>query len=494
MKKNPISFLENTFSDLKSWIDQTIEQPKLKMEDDFILKVKKFCSEVQNLSTELNTDIKFIETVQKLFGVHKINKPEILAQHLFFSDCINYYNQLESKETLQSKFVFAYLYDAIINNQFFDENQINSILKILEHPQFNQELKQIRVKYKSDEKFGKSSILLSALEQLKSSKKETYLNLMNQFLQLAFQAGIDVPKAEQANDKNVTPIEETDSIEKVLAELEDLIGLDNIKKDVKELINLLEIQKKRLDAGLKNVDIALHTVFLGAPGTGKTTVARLLGRIFKHLGYLSQGQMIETDREGLVAGFVGQTATKVDEVVQKSIGGVLFIDEAYALTQNTFNDYGAEAINTLLKRMEDNRNDLAVVVAGYSEPMKLFVESNPGLRSRFNRYFNFENFTAEQLVEIFEGFCKKNDFLLTLDAKDKMAATFDLLVSKADESFGNARVARNLFEKIVQNQANRLIDKKKLTPKILKIIEEADIPEPKEAEKLIFTQDDKEEV
>jgi SpoVK/Ycf46/Vps4 family AAA+-type ATPase len=266
-----------------------------------------------------------------------------------------------------------------------------------------------------------------------------------------------------------------------MEELNELIGLDEVKNDISELINLLNIQKERSNQGLKNIEVTLHTVFLGPPGTGKTSVARLLSRIYKHLGFLSKGQMIETDREGLIAGFVGQTATKVDKVVTESLGGVLFIDEAYGLTQNVMgNDYGAEAVNTILKRMEDHRDDLAVVVAGYTEPMKMFIESNPGLRSRFNRFFHFDHFTPTQMLQIFEVFCKKSDFLLDANAKEKLSDTFDLLFEKKDESFGNARTVRNLFEKCVQNQANRIVKLKKLTQKTLKLFTEEDIPEPKE--------------
>jgi stage V sporulation protein K len=291
----------------------------------------------------------------------------------------------------------------------------------------------------------------------------------------------------QEFNSNVMTLDEEDTLEKVLTELNELVGLENVKSDIKELINLLEIQKKRTSQGLKNIDISLHTVFLGPPGTGKTSVARLLGRIFKHLGFLSKGQMYETDREGLVAGFVGQTATKVDKVVSESIGGVLFIDEAYALTSNGLgNDYGSEAVNTLLKRMEDNRDNLAVITAGYTSPMKLFIESNPGLRSRFNRYFQFEHFKPSELLMVFESFCKKADFIVTEDAIEKLNDTFELLYSKKDEGFGNARVIRNLFEKCIQNQANRIIKIEIISQEILKTLTEEDIPEPKETESEVY--------
>jgi stage V sporulation protein K len=290
-------------------------------------------------------------------------------------------------------------------------------------------------------------------------------------------------------------IPQDDTLEKVMEELNSMVGLENIKKDIAELINLLEIQKKRTSGGLKNIEITLHTVFLGPPGTGKTSVARLLSRIYKHLGFLSKGQLCETDREGMVAGYVGQTATKVDKLVDYSIGGVLFIDEAYGLANNfSGNDYGAEAINTLLKRMEDHRDDLAVVVAGYTEPMKVFVESNPGLRSRFNRFFHFEHFTPSELLQIFEGLCSKTDFILSEDAKEKLNDTFELLYAKRDEGFGNARTLRNLFEKCVQNQANRVIKLAELNPDILRELTEADIPEPTETEKQVYFSANDEEV
>ena len=177
--------------------------------------------------------------------------------------------------------------------------------------------------------------------------------------------------------------------------------------------------------------------------------------------------MIETDREGMVAGYVGQTATKVDAIVNEAKGGVLFVDEAYALSQNLGNDYGSEAVNTLLKRMEDFRDDFAVVVAGYDEPMQVFIDSNPGLRSRFNRYFHFNHFSPDELFAIFEIYCKKSDFILTDEAKEKLKDTFELLYEKRDDSFGNARVIRNVFEKVVQKQANRIVKIKRVKKKTL---------------------------
>ncbi|AXT58693.1 AAA family ATPase [Aquimarina sp. AD1] len=259
-------------------------------------------------------------------------------------------------------------------------------------------------------------------------------------------------------------------------ELNELIGLDNIKTSVKELSNFLKVQKLREEKGLKNVNNSLHSVFMGPPGTGKTTVARLVSKIYKHLGYLEKGHLVETDRTGMVAGYVGQTALKVEEVVKTSLDGVLFIDEAYSLAKDNKKDFGNEAVEVLLKKMEDHRDQLVVIAAGYPDEMEEFIESNPGLQSRFNRYFTFDHYKPKELIGIFELFCGKNDFVLADEAKEKLEFIFDKLYEKRHKSFGNARVARNLFEKIIEYQANRIVSITPLTEELLKTIIEDDIP------------------
>lgn len=238
--------------------------------------------------------------------------------------------------------------------------------------------------------------------------------------------------------------------------------MDGIKRDVNSLINLLKIQKQRQNQGLSVVKPSLHMVFTGPPGTGKTTVARVMGRVFKALGVLEKGHIIETDRSGLVAGYVGQTAIKVDEVVQKSLNGILFIDEAYTLSPSDGQDsFGQEAIDTLLKRMEDNRDSLVVIVAGYEEEMQRFIESNPGFKSRFNKYISFDDYKPEELIEIFKSIVQKNKYIASNDLITLLQSKFTDLYNSRTKSFGNGRVVRNLFEKIVENQSNRLasIDK-----------------------------------
>ena len=246
---------------------------------------------------------------------------------------------------------------------------------------------------------------------------------------------------------------ETDPME----ELDALVGLTTIKHDVKELMAFVKIQKMREEAGLKSVPVSLHLVFTGNPGTGKTTVARIIARLYKQIGVLQKGQLIEVDRSGLVAGYVGQTALKTQEQIQKALGGVLFIDEAYALAQKD-DAFGQEAINTLLKAMEDHRKDLVVIVAGYTKPMEKFIESNPGLKSRFNKYIEFPDYTIDELMEIFELNCKKYDYVVEEDAKKQIRARLVSKKMQMKENFANAREVRNMFEDIVTNQARRIAD------------------------------------
>jgi len=251
--------------------------------------------------------------------------------------------------------------------------------------------------------------------------------------------------------------EKDEKIEDVLAELESFTGMEGIKRDVRSLINLLKIQKQRESQGLSVLKPSLHMVFTGPPGTGKTTIARVMGRVFKALGVLEKGHIIETDRSGLVAGYVGQTAIKVDEVVQRSLNGMLFIDEAYTLSPSDGQDsFGQEAIDTLLKRMEDNRDSLVVIVAGYEEEMQRFIESNPGFKSRFNKYISFDDYKPEELIEIFKSIVQKNKYTATIELISLLQDKFSELYNSRTKSFGNGRVVRNLFEKIVENQSNRL--------------------------------------
>jgi len=248
------------------------------------------------------------------------------------------------------------------------------------------------------------------------------------------------------------PTIETDPYE----ELDALIGLSSVKEEVHSLANFVKLQKQRKEQGLKVPQVTYHCVFTGNPGTGKTTVARILARIYKDLGVLKSGHLVETDQSGLIAEYVGQTAAKTNAVIDSALGGVLFIDEAYALTEHA-GSYGGEAISTLLKRMEDDRDNLIVIVAGYTKEMKTFIESNPGLKSRFTRYIDFPDYSAPELHDMFLMRSKKYSYVLDADADNLLLSRLQDIVSrKHNREFGNGRYIRNLFEMSITCQANRL--------------------------------------
>ena len=241
-----------------------------------------------------------------------------------------------------------------------------------------------------------------------------------------------------------------------VAMLDELIGLDSVKQEVETLSNFIRIQQARAANGLKTSPVSYHCVFTGSPGTGKTTVARILAQIYQNLGVVSKGHLVETDRAGLVAEFIGQTAIKTDKVIESALDGVLFIDEAYALNAGGENDYGKEAIATLIKRMEDYRDRLIVILAGYTDQMKDFITSNPGLQSRFNRYIDFPDYSPEELLQIFELNMNKYDYRFADGAKQFLQRFFENEVAHKDANFGNGRMVRNVFEKSIARQANRL--------------------------------------
>ena len=265
-------------------------------------------------------------------------------------------------------------------------------------------------------------------------------------------------------------------LEKLLEDFNSMVGLTAVKEEINSLVNLLKVQKLREAQDMKVSGVSKHMVFSGNPGTGKTTVARILADIYKNMGILKGGQLVEVDRSGLVKGYIGQTATRTQEVVSSALGGILFIDEAYTLNVGKGEgDFGQEAVDTLLKAMEDHRDDLIVIVAGYPDLMQEFLASNPGLKSRFNKFIHFEDYTPEEQLKILKMNCKKQDYILS-EAAEKVALDFfQKRFDSHPENFANARDVRNYLEKAITNHASRVVDLKEPTKEQLSTFEPEDL-------------------
>ena len=320
--------------------------------------------------------------------------------------------------------------------------------------------------YQFMEQFGNVLINCSGA-RLKYAIKlmEFFLNGMKEYIyEVEARSGVEeLPKLkEQRLEDKATLFARSDEpfikeINQVLKEIDELVGLVNVKKEIHDMVNLLIVQKIRAQKGYKTTNISRHMVFTGNPGTGKTTVARKMADIYKYLEILEGGQLVEVDRSMLVASEMGKTAENVRKLAKEAMGGVLFIDEAYSLASETEGDYGQEAIDTLLKIMEDEREHLVVIVAGYNDLMEQFLDSNPGLRSRFSKFIQFVDYSEIELYEIFELYCKKQDYILAEGTKPIILDKIRNMKEINMQHFANARTMRNYFERVISNQANRMI-------------------------------------
>lgn len=277
----------------------------------------------------------------------------------------------------------------------------------------------------------------------------------------------------QGNEKTIND----QDLGSLIQELNGLVGLSKVKEKVNDLIAYQKVQMLRLHAGLSNPASTLHLAFIGNPGTGKTTVARIVGRIYKQIGLLSSGHFLEVSRTDLIAGYQGQTAHKVKKVIEKAKGGVLFIDEAYSITENDHSDsYGRECLTELTKALEDYRNDLVVIVAGYTEPMKKFFESNPGLKSRFNTFIEFDDYSKDELIEIMKVMCEKDDYKLSNEVISVLNDIICEIIEKKEEQFANGRFVRNIFEEMIMNHARRVNQLSSPSKDELQFFMECDVP------------------
>lgn len=306
----------------------------------------------------------------------------------------------------------------------------------------------------------KDEIILEFLKKViiltKSNNQEDILEIRNSLTEsLYFYLGAKRTEKILINYKNTSNL----SLDELMGNLDELVGLENVKEQVRNLIIFNKIQQCRIHEGLEKSNKTMHMAFLGNPGTAKTTVARIVGRMYKSMGILSSGQFIEASRTDLIAEYQGQTAIKVKKLIERAKGGVLFIDEAYSITENKQSDsYGKECLTELTKALEDYRNDLVVIVAGYTDLMEDFFESNPGLKSRFNTFIHFDDYSLKQLKEIFEYLCMKNEYILEDGCVPILEDIISLKLEEKNNHFSNGRYIRNLFDDIIMIQSKRLFE------------------------------------
>lgn len=455
-----------------------------KITSEFDSFVKRELIESENVAHYLISHKPFCNFIENVKGRDTVIKTLVIKD---ICEIFKKLNHSINIDTLEGKILFLYqLKRANINPDFQTFNNYSYSFSL------NPEIIEVRVgidglikkSYNMDlllEELDTNDFYFKRiLDQINKELSKNYMVILYRFASVVAKADGKITKEEEywlsqmlamtevekSSEKEQPAICVSQSGSNPIEELESLIGLDSVKKDVVSLANFIKMKKMREEKGLKAPNISYHCVFSGNPGTGKTTVARILANIFKELGILKSGHLVETDRSGLVAEYVGQTAVKTNKIIDSALDGVLFVDEAYTLVGGQ-NDYGKEAIATLLKRMEDDRERLIVILAGYSKDMEDFINSNPGLRSRFNRYILFPDYTASELFDIFQLNASKNEYVINEEANQYLKKKLDIVVQNKQKDFGNARYIRNYFELAIEHQANRLAAELDLTPEKL---------------------------
>lgn len=474
---NQDNFPKNTFNS-KSENNEIIDRNLIKFEPanseylsliyDLKIRIEAIAQDIRRASSD--------PVIKKL--IENITDPKEMVM-IDCKDAICFVNPLLGENPNKDAFAYYYLFTG---KSFYKESLLSGTCK-----------KESWALMKKNFKVQENPLnVLDILAKRNFPYIEKYISLLNQVAFVICKSDGVVTNKEQESLKKLRSItssylndntiiqKETNrskkNLEDLLQELNSLIGLSNVKEEVISMVNFLKIQKERNKRGLKNIDLSLHCIFKGPPGTGKTTVARILSEIYFELGYLQESKLIETDRSGLVAQYIGRTAIKTNEIVDEAMNGVLFIDEAYMLYNDSGSDYGREAIGVLLKRMEDDRKNFAVVMAGYPKEMNDLISLNPGLESRINRHIIFEEFNVQELHEIFLLICHNSEYELQASANSSVLNYIEYLHKNRTESFGNARKMRNLFEEIIENQAMRLGSKSKLNSQDLVLLTIKDIP------------------
>lgn len=479
--------------DLKQTVKSTPPQesePKTLIDQGQYYYLCKYSKELQKLFRKLSEDKKFLSSVNDMYvGAGKEGKSysEVLYLDLraFFIKDLHHcfdemgYRFLYTTKTDVGQCLYAICSAsgisssiAYISFDMFDKEMNNVDYKELaedrESLDYWENIGNLVFPLKVDDEFKISSLLLSC--NGKNDDLRSYRILLYKLVTILAQVDDDHKEQKQALIERIKISYE----QMTQNELAKLIGLRPVKEEVQTLSNYILMRQKRKEMGLSIPEVSYHLVFTGNPGTGKTTVARILAGIFHDLGVLKKGHLVETDRSGLVAEYVGQTAVKTNKIIDKALDGVLFIDEAYSLIAQG-EDFGQEAVATLLKRMEDDRDRLIVILAGYTEEMEEFINSNPGLRSRFNRYIFFPDYSADELAEIFLSMAKKHEYTMSEEVKQFIINKLEDVVANKPKDFGNARYVRNLFERVVQSQANRLAKENNLSKGMLTEITIEDI-------------------